>query len=130
MTTKPTVLFICKHNAGRSQLGAALLELAAPDRYTATSAGISPAEETQSISRSSQASSHSRTMQRSWRPASRACAAAESTSSPTTARTTAWTPASSTRSPAGAARCGPGAGRARRCAVVVMDPFSRAPRTS
>ncbi|PZE86592.1 protein-tyrosine-phosphatase [Curtobacterium sp. PhB142] len=45
MTTKPTVLFICKHNAGRSQLGAALLELAAPDRYTATSAGISPAEE-------------------------------------------------------------------------------------
>jgi len=45
MTTKPTVLFICKHNAGRSQLGAALLELAAPDRYTATSAGITPAGE-------------------------------------------------------------------------------------
>ena len=45
MTTKPTVLFICKHNAGRSQLGAALLELAASDRYTATSAGITPAEE-------------------------------------------------------------------------------------
>ena len=45
MTTKPTVLFICKHNAGRSQLGAALLELAAPDRFTATSAGITPAEE-------------------------------------------------------------------------------------
>lgn len=45
MTTKPTVLFICKHNAGRSQLGAALLELAAPDRYRAASAGITPAEE-------------------------------------------------------------------------------------
>jgi len=45
MTTKPTVLFICKHNAGRSQLGAALLEIAAPDRYTATSAGITPADE-------------------------------------------------------------------------------------
>ncbi|KQO64114.1 low molecular weight phosphatase family protein [Curtobacterium sp. MCLR17_007] len=44
MTTKPTVLFICKHNAGRSQLGAALLELAAPERYTATSAGVTPAE--------------------------------------------------------------------------------------
>ena len=44
MKTKPTVLFICKHNAGRSQLGAALLELAAPERYTATSAGITPAE--------------------------------------------------------------------------------------
>ncbi|ROP66766.1 low molecular weight phosphatase family protein [Curtobacterium sp. PhB115] len=45
MTTKPTVLFICKHNSGRSQLGAALLEIAAPDRYTATSAGVSPAGE-------------------------------------------------------------------------------------
>ena len=45
MTTKPTVLFICKHNAGRSQLGAALLELAAPDRYTVASAGITPAAE-------------------------------------------------------------------------------------
>lgn len=45
MTTKPTVLFICKHNAGRSQLGAALLEIAAPGRYTATSAGITPADE-------------------------------------------------------------------------------------
>lgn len=39
------MLFICKHNAGRSQLGAALLELAAPDRYTAASAGITPAAE-------------------------------------------------------------------------------------
>ncbi|MDQ0537720.1 arsenate reductase [Curtobacterium flaccumfaciens] len=45
MTDKPTVLFICKHNAGRSQLGAALLEITAPDRYTATSAGIAPAAE-------------------------------------------------------------------------------------
>ena len=45
MTTKPTVLFICKHNAGRSQLGAALLDLAAPNRYTAASAGITPAAE-------------------------------------------------------------------------------------
>jgi len=48
MTTKPTVLFICKHNAGRSQLGAALLELAAPERYTTTSAGITPAEDVNS----------------------------------------------------------------------------------
>ncbi len=45
MTDKPTVLFICKHNAGRSQLGAALLELAADDRSTAASAGIAPAAE-------------------------------------------------------------------------------------
>jgi protein-tyrosine-phosphatase len=45
MTATPTVLFICQHNAGRSQLGAALLEHLAGDRYTATSAGLSPAEQ-------------------------------------------------------------------------------------
>lgn len=43
--TKPTVLFLCQHNAGRSQLGAALLEHLAGDRYTVTSAGIAPADE-------------------------------------------------------------------------------------
>lgn len=41
----PTVLFICQHNAGRSQLGAALLEHLAGDRFTATSAGLAPADE-------------------------------------------------------------------------------------
>jgi len=41
----PTVLFICQHNAGRSQLGAALLGHLAGDRFTATSAGLSPADE-------------------------------------------------------------------------------------
>lgn len=45
MSDKPTVLFICQHNAGRSQLGAALLEHLAPDRFTSASAGLSPAEE-------------------------------------------------------------------------------------
>ncbi|WP_244198741.1 low molecular weight phosphatase family protein [Microbacterium phyllosphaerae] len=44
MTTTPTVLFVCQHNAGRSQLGAALLEHLAGDRFTATSAGFAPAE--------------------------------------------------------------------------------------
>ncbi|PPH86353.1 low molecular weight phosphatase family protein [Rathayibacter sp. AY1D3] len=44
MTQKPTVLFLCQHNAGRSQLGAGLLEVLADDRYTATSAGLSPAD--------------------------------------------------------------------------------------
>jgi arsenate reductase len=44
MTATPTVLFICQHNAGRSQLGAALLDHLAGDRFTATSAGLSPAE--------------------------------------------------------------------------------------
>jgi arsenate reductase len=42
--TKPTVLFLCQHNAGRSQLGAALLEILAGDNYTVTSAGLSPAD--------------------------------------------------------------------------------------
>lgn len=45
MTNTPTVLFICQHNAGRSQLGAALLEHLAGDRFTATSAGLAPAAE-------------------------------------------------------------------------------------
>ncbi|MBT2485907.1 MULTISPECIES: low molecular weight phosphatase family protein [unclassified Microbacterium] len=45
MTSTPTVLFICQHNAGRSQLGAALLEHLAGDRFNATSAGLSPADE-------------------------------------------------------------------------------------
>lgn len=44
MTVK-TVLFICKHNAGRSQLGAYLLAHEADPRLASTSAGISPAEE-------------------------------------------------------------------------------------
>lgn len=45
MSDKTTVLFICQHNAGRSQLGAALLEHLAADRFTATSAGLAPAGE-------------------------------------------------------------------------------------
>jgi protein-tyrosine-phosphatase len=44
-TATPTVLFICQHNAGRSQLGAALLEHLAGDRFVAESAGLSPADE-------------------------------------------------------------------------------------
>ncbi|MDD7929906.1 arsenate-mycothiol transferase ArsC [Microbacterium thalli] len=41
---KSTVLFICQHNAGRSQLGAALLEHLGGDRFDAVSAGLAPAE--------------------------------------------------------------------------------------
>ncbi|WP_100812090.1 arsenate-mycothiol transferase ArsC [Microbacterium sp. BR1] len=44
MSAPPTVLFICQHNAGRSQLGAHLLEHIAPGRANATSGGIAPAE--------------------------------------------------------------------------------------
>ena len=39
-----TVVFVCLHNAGRSQMSQALFERAASGRHTADSAGTSPAE--------------------------------------------------------------------------------------
>lgn len=45
MSQPKTVLFICTHNAGRSQLGAHLLSHVADDTLVATSAGVSPADE-------------------------------------------------------------------------------------
>jgi arsenate reductase len=39
-----TVLFVCRQNAGRSQMSAALLERAAGDRHAAISAGTTPAD--------------------------------------------------------------------------------------
>jgi len=39
-----TVLFVCLHNAGRSQMSAALLERGADGRHTALSAGTTPAD--------------------------------------------------------------------------------------
>lgn len=44
MPQRQTVLFICKHNAGRSQLGAHLLTHIGDESLVATSAGISPAD--------------------------------------------------------------------------------------
>src|SRR5919106_1541842 len=41
----PEVLFVCVHNAGRSQMAAALLEHHAKGRVTVRSAGSTPAEE-------------------------------------------------------------------------------------
>ena len=38
------VLFVCLHNAGRSQMSEALFERAAGHRHTAASAGTSPAD--------------------------------------------------------------------------------------
>ena len=40
-----TVLFVCLHNAGRSQMSQALFEQAAEDRHTALSAGTTPADQ-------------------------------------------------------------------------------------
>jgi arsenate reductase (thioredoxin) len=39
-----TVLFVCLHNAGRSQMSAALLERESGGRHVALSAGTTPAE--------------------------------------------------------------------------------------
>jgi arsenate reductase len=41
----PTVLFVCVHNAGRSQMAAALLERMAGERIRVRSAGTRPIEE-------------------------------------------------------------------------------------
>ncbi len=38
------VLFVCLHNAGRSQMSQALFERAVDDRHTAASAGTTPAD--------------------------------------------------------------------------------------
>lgn len=41
---RPTVLFVCVHNAGRSQMAAALLSQVAGDALTVHSAGSAPAD--------------------------------------------------------------------------------------
>jgi arsenate reductase (thioredoxin) len=46
MAAKPSVLFVCVHNAGRSQMAAALLTHLAGDRIEVRSAGTEPAEQT------------------------------------------------------------------------------------
>lgn len=45
MSNKPEVLFVCIHNAGRSQMAAALLHHLAGDKITVRSAGSAPAEQ-------------------------------------------------------------------------------------
>jgi arsenate reductase (thioredoxin) len=45
MPDVPNVLFVCVHNAGRSQMAAALLDQAAAGRVRVTSAGSQPATE-------------------------------------------------------------------------------------
>ena len=42
--TAPTVLFICTHNAGRSQLGAHLMDRVAQGRVRVLSGGVAPAD--------------------------------------------------------------------------------------
>ena len=45
MADQPTVLFVCVHNAGRSQMAAGYLQHLAGDRVTVLSAGSQPADQ-------------------------------------------------------------------------------------
>ncbi|PFW98945.1 Arsenate-mycothiol transferase ArsC1 [Nocardia farcinica] len=45
MTTKPSVLFVCVHNAGRSQMAAGFLSHLAGDAIEVRSAGSAPADQ-------------------------------------------------------------------------------------
>ena len=45
MTDRPTVLFVCVHNAGRSQMAAGYLQHLAGDRIEVLSAGSAPADQ-------------------------------------------------------------------------------------
>jgi len=45
VTNHPTVLFVCVHNAGRSQMAAGYLQHLAGDRVTVLSAGSEPADQ-------------------------------------------------------------------------------------
>ncbi|WP_028478214.1 arsenate reductase ArsC [Nocardia sp. CNY236] len=49
MSTKPSVLFVCVHNAGRSQMGAAFLTRLAGDQVEVRSAGSAPADRINSV---------------------------------------------------------------------------------
>lgn len=44
MNTPTEVLFVCVHNAGRSQMAAAFLQMLGGDRVTVRSAGTAPAD--------------------------------------------------------------------------------------
>ncbi|GAB2983375.1 arsenate reductase ArsC [Frigoribacterium salinisoli] len=45
MSTRPTVLFVCVHNAGRSQMAAGYLQALAGDRVDVLSAGSEPKDQ-------------------------------------------------------------------------------------
>ena len=49
MSNKPTVLFVCVHNAGRSQMAAGYLTHLAGDRIEILSAGSAPADSTNPV---------------------------------------------------------------------------------
>ena len=48
-TARPTVLFVCVHNAGRSQMAAGYLQHLAGDRIEVLSAGSQPADQVNAV---------------------------------------------------------------------------------
>jgi protein-tyrosine-phosphatase len=55
VTARPSVLFVCVHNAGRSQMAAAFLRRRAGDTVEVRSAGTMPADEIQETVRAAMA---------------------------------------------------------------------------
>ena len=55
MDARPSVLFVCVHNAGRSQMAAAFLRRRAGDAVDVRSAGTTPADEIQPTVRAAMA---------------------------------------------------------------------------
>jgi len=53
---KPTLLFVCVHDAGRSQLAAGLAALRGGDQVTVLSAGLDPDEKVSEVALASLAS--------------------------------------------------------------------------
>lgn len=49
MSDRPTVLFVCVHNAGRSQMAAGYLQHLAGDRVRVYSAGSEPADQVNAV---------------------------------------------------------------------------------
>jgi len=49
VTERPTVLFVCVHNAGRSQMAAGWLQHLAGDRVEVLSAGSEPADQVNAV---------------------------------------------------------------------------------
>lgn len=49
MTSKPDVLFVCRHNSGRSQIAAGLMRAKYGDVVTVRSGGIEPAERVNAV---------------------------------------------------------------------------------
>lgn len=49
MADKPSVLFVCVHNAGRSQMAAGFLQALAGDRIDVLSAGSQPADQVNQV---------------------------------------------------------------------------------